>query len=72
MAVIISSVTENIVDEILSISDDLPVISIIDEKGEYILASKSKESFKKCLDYRGRRLNMVESWLLYPLVWQVN
>ena len=53
MAVIISSVTESIVDEILSISDDLPVISIIDEKGENILASKSKESFKKCWDYRG-------------------
>jgi hypothetical protein len=52
MAVIISSVTESIVDEILSISDD-QVISIIDEKGENILASKSKESFKKCWDYRG-------------------
>ena len=68
MAVIISSVTDSIVDEILSISDDLLVISIIDEKGENILASKSNESFKKCLDYRGRRVNMVESWLSYPLV----
>jgi hypothetical protein len=72
MAVITSSAAERIVVEILSATDDILIISIIDEKGGNILASRSNESFKKRLHYLGRRVNMVEPWVLHPLLWQVN
>jgi hypothetical protein len=50
MAVITSSAAERIVDEILSTNDEILAISIIDEKGGNIIASRSKESFRKAFE----------------------
>jgi hypothetical protein len=47
MAIITSRGAQRIADEILSTHGEILAISIIDEKGGNILASKSSESFKK-------------------------
>ncbi len=47
MAIITSRAAGRIADEILSTHDEILAISIINEKGGNILASKSEESFKK-------------------------
>ena len=52
MRIINSSVAERIVDEILSTNDEILAISIIDDRlgtAANVLASKSKESFKRAL-----------------------
>jgi hypothetical protein len=53
MALITSSAAQRIVDEILSTNEEILAISIIDEKGGNILASRSKESFKKAFGVTG-------------------
>ena len=50
--VVTSSAAERIVDEVLSSNDEILGLSIIDMKGN-ILATKSKESFKKAFRVTG-------------------